>query len=219
MKGHNKMKVIVIDTETTNSLEEPICYDIGFTVLDKESGEIEDMRSYVVADIFLDKSLMDSAYFKDKIPQYWEEIKSGKRVLTSWYKIAREFRNLIKENEIEEIYAHNMRFDYRALNLSQRFITCSKFRYFFPYGMRICDTLKMARETLKDSKEYREFCLTNGFVTSKNQNRYTAEVIYRYLTNDLDFEEAHTGLEDVLIEKEILKYCLSINSECDGLLW
>ena len=213
------MKVIVIDTETTNSLEEPICYDIGFTILDKESGDIKAQRSYVVADIFLDKSLMDSAYFKDKIPQYWEEIKSGKRVLTSWYKIAKEFRNLIKENEIEEIYAHNMRFDYRALNLSQRFITCSKFRYFFPYGMRICDTLKMARETLKDSKEYREFCLTNGFVTSKNQNRYTAEVIYRYLTNDLDFEEAHTGLEDVLIEKEILKYCLSINSECDGLLW
>lgn len=213
------MKIIVIDTETTNSLEEPICYDIGFTILDKESGDIEAQRSYVVTDIFLDKSLMDSAYFKDKIPQYWEEIKSGQRVLTSWYKIAKEFRTLVKENEVEEAYAHNMRFDYRALNLSQRFITCSKFRYFFPYGMRICDTLKMARETLKDNQEYREFCLANGFITSKNQNRYTAEVIYRFLTNDLDFEEAHTGLEDVLIEKEILKYCLSINSECDGGLW
>ena len=213
------MKVIVIDTETTNSLEEPIVYDIGFSIVDKESGEIEDMRSYVVADIFLDKSLMDNAYFKDKIPQYWEEIKSGKRVLTSWYKIAREFRNLVKDNEIAEVYAHNMRFDYRALNLSQRFITCSKFRYFFPYGMQICDTLKMAREILKDSQEYRDFCVENGFITSKNQNRYTAEVIYRYLTNDLDFVEAHTGLEDVLIEKEILKYCLSINKECDGRLW
>lgn len=213
------MKVIIIDTETTNSLEEPICYDIGFTILDKESGDIEVQRSYVVADIFLDKSLMESAYFKDKIPQYWEEIKSGQRVLTSWSKIAREFRNLIRENEIEEAYAHNMRFDYGALNLTQRFITASKFRYFFPYGIKICDTLKMSRQVLKDNEDYRNFCLSNGFVTNKNQNRYTAEIIYRYLTNNLDFEEAHTGLEDVLIEKEILKYCLSINSECDGRLF
>ena len=213
------MKVIVIDTETTNTIEEPIVYDIGFTIIDKESGEIEIAKSYVVADIFLDKSLMDNAYFKDKIPQYWEEIKNGQRVLTSWYKIAKEFRNLVKENEIEEVYAHNMRFDYRALNLSQRFITCSKFRYFFPYGMQICDTLKMARDILKDNKEYRDFCVENGFITSNNQNRYTAEIIYRYLTNDLDFVEAHTGLEDILIEKEILKYCLSINRECDGRLW
>lgn len=213
------MKVIVIDTETTNSLEEPICYDIGFTILDKESGEVEAQRSYVVADIFLDKSLMDSAYFKDKIPQYWEEIKKGQRVLTSWYKIAKEFRNLVKENEIEEIYAHNMRFDYRALNLSQRFITCSRFRYFFPYGMRICDTLKMAREILGKDNKYREFCLSNNYITKNKQNRYTAEIIYRYLTNNNDFIEAHTGLEDVLIEKEILKYCLSIDKNCDGLLW
>jgi hypothetical protein len=36
-----------------------------------------------------------------------------------------------------------------------------------------------------------------------------AEVLYKYITGDLDFTESHTGLEDVLIEKEILAYCFS----------
>ena len=213
------MKVIVIDTETTNSLEEPICYDIGFAIVEKDSGEVLTHKSYVVADIFLDKELMDNAYFKEKIPQYWEEIKKGQRVLTPFYKIAQEFRKLMKENEVEEVYAHNMRFDYRSLNLTQRFITCSKFRYFFPYGTKICDTLKMARAILSKDEEYKNFCLANGYITKNNQVRYTAEVIYRYLTNNVEFVESHTGLEDVLIEKEILKHCLAVDSECDGGLW
>jgi hypothetical protein len=35
----------------------------------------------------------------------------------------------------------------------------------------------------------------------------TAEVLYRFITKDNDFVESHTGLEDVMIEKEILAYC------------
>lgn len=34
-----------------------------------------------------------------------------------------------------------------------------------------------------------------------------AEVIYKYISGNYDFVESHTGLEDVLIEKEILAYC------------
>ena len=73
-------KFLVIDTETTNSIDDPICYDVGFAVVDKE-GKVYEAHSYVVAEIFLDKELMENAYFKDKIPQYWEDIKSGKRKL------------------------------------------------------------------------------------------------------------------------------------------
>ena len=66
-------KYIVLDTETTNSLDDPIAYDIGWAVVD-ENGEVYETASYVVADVFLDKELMESAYFADKIPQYWEDI-------------------------------------------------------------------------------------------------------------------------------------------------
>ena len=67
-------RYIVLDTETTNSLDDPIAYDIGFAVID-EYGTVYETHSYVIADVFLDKDLMASAYFADKIPQYWEDIK------------------------------------------------------------------------------------------------------------------------------------------------
>ena len=38
--------------------------------------------------------------------------------------------------------------------------------------------------------------------------RVTAEVLYRYITKDVDFIESHTGIEDVMIEKEIFAYCI-----------
>ena len=66
-------KFIVIDTETANTLDDPFTYDIGFAVVDIE-GNVYEKYSFVVADIFLDKELMKSAYFADKIPQYWEDI-------------------------------------------------------------------------------------------------------------------------------------------------
>ena len=57
------MNVIVMDTETTNSLEDPICYDIGWAVVDKR-GKVYDTKSFVNADIFLnEKELMKSLFY------------------------------------------------------------------------------------------------------------------------------------------------------------
>ena len=78
----NETLFLVLDTETTNSIDDPFAYDVGFAVV-KATGEVLEKHSYVVADIFLDKDLMSSAYFADKIPQYWEDIKEGKRTLKS----------------------------------------------------------------------------------------------------------------------------------------
>ncbi len=211
-------KILMIDTETTNSIDEPICYDIGFTVFDLK-GNTYEKHSYVVADIFLDKSFMENAYFKDKIPQYWEDIKNGKRLLKSFKTIYFILRDIMSQYGITIACAHNSRFDYKSLNLTQRFITSSKYRYFFPYSTEIWDTLKMAKKVLKDNEDYNNFCDENNYKTKNNQKRYTAEIIYRFLTGNNNFEESHTGLEDVLIEQEIFKYCLAISPEIDGRLW
>lgn len=211
-------RIIVIDTETTNSLDDPFCYDVGFAVINPK-GEILESHSYVVADIFLDDELMESAYFKDKIPQYWEDIKNGKRLLRRFKTIKMILADVVKQYGVKIIVAHNARFDYRSLNLTQRFLTSSKYRYFFPFGVEIWDSLKMAREVLKSNSDYENFCYHNGFLTKRMCRRYTAEILYKFLTNDLDFEESHTGLEDVEIEKEIFAYCVAQNPQIDGALW
>lgn len=216
----NEALFLVVDTETCNSIDDPFCYDVGFAVV-KATGEVFESHSYVVADIFLDSDLMESAYFKDKIPQYWEDIQSGKRILRRFKTIKAILRDVVEQYGIKYIVAHNASFDYRSLNYTQRLLTSSKYRYFFPWGVEIWDTLKMARQVLKSNEDYRKFCIDNGFTYGKEdkpQLRFTAEIIHRFLTGNLEFVENHTGLEDVMIEKDILAYCLANGVE-SGKLW
>lgn len=211
-------KMLVLDTETTNDIDCPMVYDIGFAVVDI-LGNVYKTYSFVVADIFLDEELMASAFFADKIPQYWEEIMSGKRLLRKWKTIKNILNEVCKENEIKYIFAHNAIFDWKSCTLTQRYLTSSKYRYFFPYGVEVCDTLKMARKLLGNDEGYTTFCYENDYMTERNRIRYTAEIIYKFLTNDKEFEEKHTGLEDVLIEKEIMVYCFKLDPDFDPRLW
>lgn len=208
---------IVLDTETCPidkdfdgvSAQNMFVYDCGWAVVDKR-GTVYKTRSFVNADIFLnEKLLMNSAYYANKIPKYWEDIKNGTRILTSFYNIRKALLEDIADYEVKEIFAHNMRFDYGTLNVTQRWLTKSKFRYFFPKEIEICDTLKMARDVILKMPTYVRFCEENGFMTSHKTPRpkTSAEVLYRFITKDVNFIESHTGLEDVMIEKEILAYC------------
>ena len=45
-------------------------------------------------------------------------------------------------------------------------------------------------------------------VTKSGRPQATAEILYRYISGDDDFIESHTGLEDVMIEKEIFVHCM-----------
>lgn len=211
------MKYLMFDTETTNEITCPFCYDFGYSVVD-ESGKVYEQGSFVVADVFLDKELMASAYFADKIPQYWEDIKSGKRLLRRWKAIRSIVRDVMTYHQIDTVVAHNARFDYTSTATTQRYLTCSKWRYFFPYGTKFVCTLKMARATFKE-EAYTTFCEENQYLTTYGKPQYTAEVIYRYLTNDTTFVESHTGLEDVVIETKIFVECLKRDPNVCGLLW
>jgi hypothetical protein len=206
---------IVIDTETCpidKELESVIpsnmwTYDCGWAVVDKR-GNVYKTRSFVNADIFLgEKELMQSAYYANKIPMYWERIKSGETILTSFYNIRKALLEDIAEFEVTEIYAHNMRFDHGTLNTTERWLTKSKYRYFFPKEIEICDTLKMARDVILPMPSYIRFCEEHGFVTKNGRPKATAESLFAFITKDPTFEEEHTGLADVMIEKEILAYC------------
>ena len=218
---------IVLDTETCpvdKELNEVVptnmwTYDCGWAVVDKR-GKVYKVRSFVNADIFLgEKDLMQSAYYANKIPQYWEDIKLGKRVLTSFHNIRQTLLADIAEFEVKEIYAHNMRFDYGTLNTTQRWLTKSKYRYFFPKDLVVCDTLKMARDVIAKMPTYKRFCEEYGFITKNGQVSLKAETLYKFITKDLDFIESHTGLEDVMIEKEILAYCYRQHKAMRKKLW
>ena len=198
---------IMIDTETANGLNDPLFYDVGWQVIDSH-GRHYKSRSFINRDIFeKEAELMKSAYYAKKIPQYYEDLRTGKRVLASLYEIRQALADDVAEFECKFICAHNAYFDYRSLNGTQRYVTKSKYRYFVPYGLEWWDTMRMATSVICKMPTYIKFCKENGYMVSENKPKRTAEVLYRFITKDTTFVEEHKGLEDVDIERQILAYC------------
>ena len=67
--------------------------------------------------------------------------------------------------------------------------------------------MKMAQDVICQMPTYKTFCQENGYTLPNGACRKTAEILYRFISGKEDFEESHTGLEDVLIEAEIMFYC------------
>lgn len=213
-----KKYYLMIDTETCNGiatdngldLSQSLVYDIGCAIVDKK-GNIYEEQSFVIADIFIGlKDVMKSAYYAKKIPMYWDDIKNGTRQLVTLHTARTIILDMMSRYNTTTMVAHNAGFDARALNMTERYVSKSKYRYFFPYGFEWFDTLKMASDIYGNQPSYRRFCESNNYMTRHRipKVRLTAEVLHRYLSGDNDFEESHTGLEDVKIESNIFAQCI-----------
>lgn len=206
---------IVLDTEACNTdvddMKSSLVYDLGFAVVDRY-GRIYETVDLVIADIYVgEKELMKSAYYASKLPQYEVELKNHTRTMTSLLTARKILADLCEEYNVKAIIAHNARFDLNALNATIRYITKSKVRYFFPKGIEIWDTQKMAHDTICKQKTYINFCKENGFMTNHKTPRVreTAEALHAYRTLDPTYKEEHTALQDVLIELQIFARCMA----------
>lgn len=225
---HRHIYGIMLDTETANThtengnldMTDVLFYDIGFQVVDSHGRTYGEKFSFVNSDIFDTRSeMMTSAYYANKIPQYLEDIKNGKRIVANTYEIRRKIFEICEKYNCQFVCAHNARFDSRAVNNTQRYTTKSKYRYFLPKNLEWWDTLKMARSVVGKMPTYREFCEENNYITKNGQLRFTAEILYRFISKNNDFVESHTGLEDVEIETEILRYCHRQHKAMKKKLW
>lgn len=204
----NRYFHILLDTETANGLDYPMNYNTAWSVIDQHGNVYEDFN-FINKDIFFGcPELMQSAYYARKIPQYLEQIERGEIKVASWYEIRDAFRKCCEKYHVKAVIAHNARFDYRSCTMTQRYETCSKYRYFFPKGVEIWDTLAMARDVIAPMPTYRKWCEVNGYVLKNGQPRLTAEILYRFIIKDNEFVEEHKAMEDVVIEREIFWYCI-----------
>lgn len=219
MIDKRKHYYLTIDTETANSLEEPMMYDLGGAIHDKH-GNVYETFSYVIYDVFCaDRQLFDTAYYAEKRPIYEKDIAEGRRTIVSIYTAKKKVKELCDKYNVKAIIAHNARFDYRSTNCTLRYVTKSKNRYFLPYNIPIWDTLKMAQDTICKQPTYIKWCRDNDFCMKNGKPRATAEILYKYITMNTEFAESHTGLEDVLIEKEIFKKCMAQHKKMRKELW
>lgn len=197
------MKLLIIDTETANFINQPLPYDIGYKIVDTETREEFCRRSFVVQETFMDKELMSSAYYAEKCPRYWKDLETGTREMKRVTTIKRILAEDMKNSDCHTVAAYNMAFDKRATLNGIRYNTQSFYRWFFPYGIEFIDIWHMACSSILRSKWYIKWAIKNGFISDAGNIKTSAEIAYRYITKNVDFIESHTGLEDVEIETAI----------------
>lgn len=201
---------MVLDTETANTLDQPLVYDVGGIVCDK-NGRIYESFSFVIREVFVGLyDVMTSAYYANKMDEYRKDMREGKRKMVNFLDARHAILDLMDKYHIDEVCAYNASFDRNALNTTLRYLTKSKYRYFFPRRAEFTCIWNMACQTICQRPTYKDFCEENFFVSNKHdcddaKNYSTsAETVYRYLILDPLFEEEHKGLDDVLIENEIM---------------
>lgn len=203
---------IVIDTEgvdtqkRTDGQPNPssgLFYDMGYLVIDGESGEVLQARSFINSDVFFNLPLMRSAYYAEKRPQdiagmgtEWEVAST----LTIYQKLKAD----IKRYEVRDLWAYNARYDMSIMNSTIRQMSNGFQAYFIPFKCRWRDIWDYAGSTICNTRKFVKWCLENGYTTANGNPSTSADTVGKYLRGDQDYIERHTALQDARDEAFIL---------------
>lgn len=209
--------LMFIDTETIGSLyvsESVLPFEIGMKIFDLENMKVVKEKSYLVRKFFNNKFIMLSTFSATKYPKYFEKLENDKRYkVMSVNEISKDIEKIKNKYNTKIMVAHNGKFDKTAMaRLFEEFGVVNPFK-----KIDLLDTMEMSK-IITFSKDYTDYCLKNknilnsmnesAFITNSGRVRTTAQAIYSYLIDNPNFEEAHTGLEDIEIEIEIFKESL-----------
>lgn len=211
--------LIFIDTETIGTLnvkESVLPFEIGLKVYDTEYKKVVKEKSYLVRKFFNNKYIMLSTFSATKYPNYFDKLENDKRYKTcSANDISKDIEKIISRYNAKIMVAHNGEFDKNAMaRLFEEFGVNNPFE-----NMDLLDTMEISK-VITFSKDYANYCIAHKdrlnsvkdscFITNSGRVRTTAQAIYCYITDNAEFEEKHTGLEDIDIEIEIFKKSIEL---------
>ena len=210
-------KALIIDVETIDIRRLDI-FELAYSILDLDEGTLE-ATSFLIEEVY-NTDLFKQAYFYEKNKEEYIKMLEKKETKIVTIKEAREALNkIIKENDIRHVSAFNMQFDIRAMNFTfQKYNAGGKhhinYETFHKRGIKTIDSAILFALIESSNPCYRCFCEKNGFYTKTPEGklkniRTTAEIVYRYIINDIHFEEQHTGYMDSQIEADIFQYSIS----------
>ena len=204
--------ILILDTETTGGFECPLVYDCGGAVMDK-TGFIYRRFHYVVLDIISNPALMNTAYYVEKMPRYWQETAAGNIKVLPFADILRELTAMIDTLGVDTLAAYNLPFDDRAMRSTCEYL-------FENSGWLDRDVNKAciwagACDSILHTKKFLKWAEKNGYISNKGNPLTSAEICFRYLTSNNGFTEEHTGGKDAEIEAHIMAAILRRRAKVD----
>lgn len=204
------MNICIFDTETT-SLEKPFCYNIGYIILNTENNETLCKREYVVEQIWHNLPLFQTAYYANKRPFYIEAMRARVIKMEKFGYVCQQMIRDFKAFEVNRAYAYNSSFDEKVFNFN-----CDWFKCINPFDdVCIYDIRGFVHHFLIND-DYKKFCEQNNRFTETGNYSTTAETVFQYVTQNTDFEEAHTALADCEIESAILLKCVALGADLNS---
>ena len=203
------MNIMIFDTETT-SLDKPFCYNVGYQIVSTETREVLVARDYVVEQVWHNLPLFQSAYYADKRPIYVARMRARKVVMDKFGYICRQMNRDIKQYEVSHAYAYNSSFDDKVFTFNCDWYKCSN-----PFDtVQIHDIRGYAHKFIVN-EDYLAYCEEHELFTETGNYSTTAEAVYRYISDDDDFNEEHTALHDSEIETDILFYTIDKGADIE----
>lgn len=203
---------VVLDVEGMSTCRP---YNIGYIIGDKY-GNIFLERSFAVLPCVwenLQNCLQAKEMTHKNIQEILGDIENStarKYIYNSIEEVKKLLLNDFIKYKIKEIWAYNAPFDKGSLKrlFGDDWEMINNMVTFY-------DIIPAIVHTKLLNKNYVKWCNKNGFITQKGNIMTKAEIVYKYLTNNLTFEEEHTGLNDCRIEYKILLSAINSGKKID----
>lgn len=210
----NKKFFMVLDTETFGAKK---VFDLGYSVIDRD-GKVYEQGSFIVHDFFEDedsiREFIHDEFCAKNAQIYLSALANGNEEfkICNFKDIRSEVNEVLKRYDAT-VCAYNVAFDLRALDKTTALLLCEP--NFFTQDIKVIDIWAAALSTMCVTLPYLKFVTDNGLYTDKGNPKTSAESVYRFISDNPDFEELHMGYADVLIECAILVKCLKSHKKVD----
>lgn len=194
-------KYLVLDTETTGGLANPLAYDVGGVVID-DTGYVWERFHWAVLEIIGNPQLMATAFYAEKMPLYWQEVYNGNIKPLQFADILRKLTALCDFHDIAAIPAYNMAFDNRSMGNTCEYLFNN--RNWMNRNIPLWDIWAAACKSVLGTEKFIRWAVKTGNISEKGNPRTSAEVCFQYITGNSGFIEEHTGGRDAEIEGAIL---------------
>lgn len=189
-----------LDTETFGGASKPKgIYHLAGIVHDRNGQKLATFN-YLIAEHY--EEINKDEYAKKNFPKYLEMVADGHITMIDTEEHAVSMVDALCDYyAVKYMMAFNTGFDFCKT-------ACAK----LIEDREFIDIYLMALQTITHIKRYATFCRKHG-LRSKGGKRQSvatsAEAVYAYITNNAEYQEEHTAMEDSKIEMEIFLACLA----------